>query len=61
MDGNLALLVGHIAGLLMRASAFGAPPTEVEVEVVGGNYTNRLFVTRPSGRYVVTVEKVEEP
>jgi hypothetical protein len=62
MDGNLALLVGNVAGaLLAMADSLGEDiPTQVEVETDGdGNYTNRCFVTRGSGRYAVTVTKLE--
>lgn len=62
LDGNHALLIGNIAGAVLRmASDFGEEiPTDVEIEVIDGDYTNRVFVTRGSGRYVVTVEKLEE-
>lgn len=62
LDGNHALLVGNVAGaLLAMARDCGEDiPTDVEIEVVHGNYTNRVFVTRDSGRYVVTVD-TDEP
>lgn len=49
-DGNQALLVGEIAGLLSTR-------LNVELEVDGAGYTGRIFIDRPSGRYVVTVER----
>jgi hypothetical protein len=62
MDGNHALLVGNVVGALLRMAAdldvTGDIPTDVEIETdADGNYTNRCFITRGSGRYVVTVTK----
>lgn len=58
MDENVALLTGQVAGLLMTLNR-DEPESllSLEIEVVDGNYTNRIFVTRPSGRYVVTVDR----
>lgn len=56
-DDNHALLMGHIIGALFRLKAADAGvPTEVEpIRDTGGNYTNRIKVTRPSGAYIITV------
>ena len=58
LDPNQALLTGQIAGLLMRLNADDKPGSllDLHIEVIDGNYTNRIFVTRPSGRYTVIVE-----
>lgn len=62
VDGNHALLVGNVVGLLMQAISEGdmLVPTRIELETIDGAYTNRIFVMRPSGRYVVTVERLSD-
>lgn len=61
MDGNHALLVGNVLGALMRMAAEwqdqGGVETTIEPEMIDGNYTNCIVITRPSGRYIVTVER----
>lgn len=61
-DENHSLLVGHVVGALMRLTADSGTPTDVQpVEVGPRVYTNRIKVTRPSGSYIVTVEKEGAP
>jgi len=52
-DGNHALLVGEIAGTLFSRRF------DVEVGSDGRNYTNELFIHRPSGTYRLTVTPVD--
>ena len=59
MNGNLALLTGQIAGLLMTLNRED-PGSLLDLDVLTdekGNYTNQIVVTRPSGQYLVTVEE----
>lgn len=61
LDGNHALLVGHVVGALMRLTAESGTPTVVEpVEAGPRIYTNKIAVSRPSGAYIVTVEKKDD-
>lgn len=58
LDENHALLMGHLLGALMRLSTDTKTPTNVEPIMAGPRvYTNKIKVTRPSGDYIVTVEK----
>jgi hypothetical protein len=60
MDEGVALLVGNLIGLLYHLADDDAVPlarTEVEPITDGPNYTNQIRVTRPSGSYLITVEK----
>lgn len=58
---NLRLLQGHVMGLLWELESFDLIPTQVESEVDdNGDYTGRLFITRDSGVYVLTVEPFDD-
>lgn len=50
---NHALLIGEVLGTLLKGGFHASP------EVIDGDYTNRIFVQRPSGTWCVTVEPVE--
>lgn len=63
-DPNHALIIGNVAGVLHRALVEFADkyndalPTKVEMlRDENGTYTNQIRVTRPSGTYLITVEK----
>lgn len=61
--GNLMLLEGQIAGILMATldGAAAIKPSRVQVEVDSeGNYTNRIIIVRASGKYVLTVTKEDD-
>ena len=62
LDGNHALLIGNVAGALLKMADDIREdiPTHVEIEVINGDYTNCIFVTRDSGRYAVKVEKLPD-
>ena len=63
-DSNLAFLRGNIWGLLMKAEAENGMENFGKVECFvpdeDGNYLPDAYITRPSGRYRISVEKVEE-
>ena len=62
-DPNHGLLIGNVVGALMLMGGTMNDMdvrTDVEVEIdAKGNYTGRTFVTRDSGKYLVTVVPVE--
>lgn len=49
-DGNHALLVGEILGLLLKQPSLYALPI-----IVDGDYTNEIRVRKPSGTYIVAI------
>lgn len=60
---NLKILQGMVWGALteMAGEMSDLTPTKVQMEDDEyGNHTGRVFLTKPSGRYVVTVTKLEE-
>lgn len=58
-DGNHALLVGQLWGLLMRAKDEGhIRQYGVRTLMLGSDYSDTIEVTRPSGVYHVTVTQV---
>lgn len=58
VDENHALLVGHVTGALMRLATDTGTPTSIEPIMAGPRvYTNKIKVTRPSGDYIISVEK----
>ena len=61
LDPNHALLIGNVWGALHEMEGIpGIVSTVVAPETVEGSYTNRFFITRGEGKYVVSVEKVDE-
>ena len=64
VDGNHALLVGNILGLLLREKDAILPDivTDVEPVMVGSDYSNQIRVTRTAAAhtatYVLTVERL---
>jgi hypothetical protein len=55
-DSNHALLMGELLGSLMKEDRWMIE-THAEPEIVDGNFTNRIFLKRRSGIYVLTLEK----
>jgi hypothetical protein len=61
-DGNHALLCGNVLGALMNMAEKTGPVLKTDIEVIlddDGSYTNVVYITRPSGRYMLTIEKVD--
>lgn len=59
--GNLKLLQGMVWGACrsMSEDLENFTPTNVDMEVDSvGTYTGRVLLTKPSGDYLVTVQKV---
>ena len=61
LDSNHALVIGNVMGALLELEARldGIIPTKVYPEKLDGDYTSRLIIERPSGKYAVTVERLE--
>jgi hypothetical protein len=45
-------------GLMMTLS--DVVETIIEPIFIGDDYSNQMIIKRPSGRYIITVEKIEE-
>ena len=57
---NLRLLQGQVwAGLVLMCKTDAPVPTKVDPEVDGKNFTGRFVIERPSGHYLVSVQKLE--
>lgn len=61
-DGNHALLIGNVAGAILRGlcGADGQAVSPTEVELVNddqGNHTDTIRIARPSGTYLVKITK----
>lgn len=60
---NLKLLQGMVWGALAEMAATMSTLTSTRVEMEDdsvGNHTGRVLITKPSGRYIVTVVKIPE-
>lgn len=55
---NHALLIGEVAGVL-STNLNQASTLSVTPEVLDGKFTNRIFIQRPSGTWVVTVQSLD--
>ena len=59
--GNHALLVGRLMGVLMREDSerrAGLAPLDPQpVMTSEHDYTNKIIVSQPSGKYMITVEE----
>lgn len=59
-DGNHALLVGRLLGTLVKSDALDPSPNFQPLHpqpiMVDSDYTNKILVTQPSGKYIITVE-----
>ena len=61
LDPNHAMLLGNVGGALVQVSERWRIPTDVRMlRDAGGNYTNQIRVTRPSGTYLITIMVEEE-
>lgn len=58
-DGNHALLIGNLIGMMMTLGDI--VETKIDVVMIGNDYSNQIILKRPSGEYLLTVEKIEEP
>jgi hypothetical protein len=56
LNPNQALLIGMIGGALASFEQIGPVAMETDSQ---GTYTGRIFIDRPSGRYVVSVEPTD--
>ena len=65
VDGNHALLIGNLLGLLLRDKDTILPDlvTEVDPVMLGSDYSNQIRLTRTaatdSATYIITVEQVD--
>lgn len=59
---NHALLVGRVMGTLIKGDDYSGGsfhPLRPEPVMRGSDYTNKILLHQPSGKYLVTVEPVD--
>ena len=58
LDPEHAMLVGVLAGLVMRAKSEGFPYDATVINDEAGNHLARFAIAAPSGQYLVVVHKL---
>jgi hypothetical protein len=61
MDANQALLVGNMYGLCAKEQSTNPEFGMLEMHMdENGDYESRFFISRPSGKYEISISKVPE-